>query len=261
MDFLCGATTVPPTLVARCEKIGLHTYRSYGSSEHPTVQLGRPIDPLEKRLNTDGGLTAGNEVRIIDDDGRDLPLGAEGEIITRGPELFLGYLDPKLNDDAFLPGGWFRTGDVGRMDAEVLPSPTAKKDVIIRGGENISSLEVEDLMLKHPQVADVAAVAKLDERLAKSGVRFRGAALGRQPRHRLGAGAFRATGRGPAEDARAHRDRAGTAAHAQRQGDQTRTAHPAEAARLRAAASPAMRRARPAPRATMRASNRSGKAP
>jgi acyl-CoA synthetase (AMP-forming)/AMP-acid ligase II len=167
-DMLCGATTVPPTLVDRCAKIGLNTYRSYGSSEHPTISWGRPSDPLDKRLFTDGGLTFGNEVRIIDDDDRDLPIGEAGEILSRGPEMFLGYLDPQLNDAAFIPGGWFRTGDIGRLDRDgFLAITDRKKDIIIRGGENISSLEVEDLMLKHPQVADVAAVAKSHERLGE----------------------------------------------------------------------------------------------
>ena len=167
-DMLCGATTVPPTLVERCAKIGLNTYRSYGSSEHPTISWGRPTDALDKRLFTDGGLTAGNEVRIVDDDERDLPIGEAGEILSRGPEMCLGYLDPKLNDAAFIPGGWFRTGDIGRLDRDgFLAITDRKKDIIIRGGENISSLEIEDLMLKHPQVADVAAVAKSHERLGE----------------------------------------------------------------------------------------------
>jgi acyl-CoA synthetase (AMP-forming)/AMP-acid ligase II len=167
-DMLCGATTVPPTLVDRCAKIGLNTYRSYGSSEHPTISWGRPSDPLDKRLFTDGGLTFGNEVRIVDDDERDLPIGEAGEILSRGPEMCLGYLDPALNDAAFIPGGWFRTGDIGRLDRDgFLAITDRKKDIIIRGGENISSLEVEDLMLKHPQVADVAAVAKSHERLGE----------------------------------------------------------------------------------------------
>ena len=168
-DFMCGATTVPPTLVARCASIGVATYRSYGSSEHPTITWGRPTDALEKRLTTDGELTAGNEVRILDDNGRDLPVGEEGEIASRGPELCLGYMDDRLNTGAFLPGGWFLTGDVGRMDADGFLAVTdRKKDIIIRGGENISSLEVESILLKHPRVADAAAVAMPDERLGET---------------------------------------------------------------------------------------------
>ena len=160
--FLVGAAGVPPALVERAERAGIAAYRSYGSSEHPTISEGTPADPLVKRATTDGRVIGGNEVRIVDDTGADVP---EGEIVTRGAELFLGYSDPALDHDAFLPGGWFRTGDIGRMDADgYLTITDRKKDVIIRGGENISSKEVEDVLSRHPRIAAVAAVGIPDER-------------------------------------------------------------------------------------------------
>ena len=167
-DCMVGAATVPPQLVARCDAVGMNTYRCYGSSEHPTVSVGRPSDPLELRMATDGRLTAGTEVRIVDDEGRDLPSGADGEVATRGPELFGGYQREDLNSQAFLPGGWFLTGDVGRLDLEGnLTITDRKKDIIIRGGENISSRAVEDVLLQYPAIADAAAVAMPDPALGE----------------------------------------------------------------------------------------------
>ena len=107
----------------------------------------RRAHPLDKRAGTDGALTPGNEIRLLDDDDREVAVGRDGEIVSRGPELFVGYTDPALDAESFLPGGWFRTGDIGRLDADgFLTITDRKKDVIIRGGENIASKEVEDLL-------------------------------------------------------------------------------------------------------------------
>ena len=103
-SFLTGAAAVPPSLVERAEAAGITAYRSYGSSEHPTVSSGAVTDPLAKRAYTDGAVLAGNKVRLIDADGHDVPAGEVGEIVTAGPELFLGYTDPALDATAFLPG-------------------------------------------------------------------------------------------------------------------------------------------------------------
>jgi acyl-CoA synthetase (AMP-forming)/AMP-acid ligase II len=167
-EFMVGAANVPPALVHRAEAAGLPAYRCYGSSEHPTISTGIAGDPLAKRATTDGRLIAGNEVRLVDDAGNDVPDGAEGEIASRGGELFLGYTDPALDRDAFLPGRWFRTGDIGRLDADgYLTVTDRKKDIIIRGGENISSKEVEDVLAEHPAVLEAAAIGLPDERLGE----------------------------------------------------------------------------------------------
>lgn len=164
-SFMTGAATVPPALIARGEALGFAVYRCYGSTEHPTVTSGRTDDPLDKRASTDGRPLPGNEVRIVDEQGLDVPQGDEGEVVSRGRELFSGYRDATLDIEAFLPGGWYRSGDIGRLDAEGYLSITdRKKDVIIRGGENISSREVEDVLEAHPAVAAAAAVADADER-------------------------------------------------------------------------------------------------
>jgi len=162
-EFLTGAAPVPPSLIRRADAAGITAYRSYGSSEHPTVTTGTIADSLDRRAGTDGRLVAGNEIRVVDPGGRDVPAGRDGEILTRGPELFTGYTETALNAAAFLPGRWFRTGDVGRLDADGYLTVTDRlKDIIIRGGENISSREVEDLLITHPAVADVAVIPAPD---------------------------------------------------------------------------------------------------
>jgi cyclohexanecarboxylate-CoA ligase len=164
-EYMVGAAGVPPALVEQADGAGIATYRCYGSSEHPTISSGRADDPLVKRALTDGRPTPGTEVRLVDDDGADVATGVDGEIITRGPELFSGYTDPALNADAFLSGGWFRTGDIGRLDDDgYLTITDRKKDIIVRGGENISSQEIEDLLIRHPSVAEAAAIGAPDER-------------------------------------------------------------------------------------------------
>ncbi len=167
-NYMVGAASVPASLVERADMAGIPVYRAYGSSEHPVITTGTPADPLHKRAGTDGRLTPGNEIRLLDDDDRQVGLGVDGEIISRGPELFLGYTDPALNAESFLPGGWFRTGDIGRLDADgYLTITDRKKDVIIRGGENIASKEVEDILMLHPSVVEAAAVGMHDERLGE----------------------------------------------------------------------------------------------
>ena len=163
--YMTGAAAVPPSLVERADRLGIPTFRCYGSSEHPTITASPTTDPVEKRASTDGRLLPHNEIRIVDDDGKDLEPGLPGEVASRGPELFVGYSDAALNERAFLPGGWFLTGDIGVVDADgYLTITDRKKDVIIRGGENIASKEVEDVLSRHEAVDDVAVVAGPDER-------------------------------------------------------------------------------------------------
>jgi acyl-CoA synthetase (AMP-forming)/AMP-acid ligase II len=157
--YVTGAASVPPALVERADAAGIPTLRSYGSSEHPTISAGSPGDTAERRRSTDGRLLPGNEVRILDDGGRDLEPGRAGEIASRGPELFVGYRDADLDAEAFLPG------DVGVMDEQgYLRITDRKKDVIIRGGENIASKAVEDVLARHPAVRESAVVGMPDDR-------------------------------------------------------------------------------------------------
>lgn len=167
-SYMTGAAAVPPPLVERADGAGVPSYRCYGSSEHPTITSSLPTDPLDKRALTDGCLLPHNEIRIVDDDGKDILAGTPGEVACRGPELFVGYSEDALNVASFLPGGWFLTGDIGIVDGEgYLTITDRKKDVIIRGGENIASKEVEDVLSRHPSVDDVAVVAEPDDRLGE----------------------------------------------------------------------------------------------
>jgi cyclohexanecarboxylate-CoA ligase len=164
-EYLTGAADVSPVLIERAGHAGIAAYRSYGSSEHPTISSGIPADPLVKRATTDGRVNPGNEVRIVDDEGRELPAGIDGEIVSRGPEQFLGYLASELDAAAYFPGGWLRSGDVGHLDEDGYLTVTGrKKDIIVRGGENISAKEVEDVLLSHPAVAEAALVGAPDPR-------------------------------------------------------------------------------------------------
>src|SRR5690606_18148486 len=163
-----GATNVPPDLIRRCTQRGIFCYRQYGSTEHPTVTSGVPGDPVEKLITTDGRCIGGNRIRILDDNGIDLPPGVDGEIATAGPERCIGYNDDKRNAESFTSDGWFLTGDIGNLDeGGYLTITDRKKDIIIRGGENISSREVEECLLRHPAVAEAAAVAMPDAKLGE----------------------------------------------------------------------------------------------
>ncbi len=162
--FLCGAAAVPPALVERSEDAGIVTWRTYGSTEHPAISSGNPLDPPDKRRLTDGRVTPGNEVRILGDDGVEVAPGEEGEIVARGPKQFLGYQDAAADDTAFVHDTWFRTGDLGHVDADGYLVVTDRvKDVIIRGGENISAREVEEVLGRLEAVAEVAVCAAPDE--------------------------------------------------------------------------------------------------
>jgi len=162
--FIIGATNVTPALVEHGLQHGVISCRCYGSTEHPTVSAAKTSDPPYKRAFTDGRLLAGDSVRLVDEDGKDLPPGEEGEILTNGPELFVGYTNPELNAECFVDGIWFKTGDVGRIDDEgFLCITDRKKDIVIRGGENISSREVEEALFQHPAINEVAVVPYPDK--------------------------------------------------------------------------------------------------
>jgi acyl-CoA synthetase (AMP-forming)/AMP-acid ligase II len=162
--FLVGAAPVPPALVERAEAAGIVSWRTYGSTEHPAISTGRPEDPSAKRSLTDGRVAPGNQVRLLDDAGRDVEPGAEGEIAARGPKQFLGYQDASADEGAFVHETWFKTGDLGRLDEDGYLVVTDRvKDIIIRGGENISAREVEEVLARHPGVVDVAVCAAPDD--------------------------------------------------------------------------------------------------
>ncbi|MGH9027212.1 MAG: AMP-binding protein [Acidimicrobiia bacterium] len=168
-----GGAPVPAAVAERCAALGINLRRSYGSTEHPSITGSWQDTPEEKRLYTDGMALPGVEMRLVDDEGTDVPPGVPGEILSRGPELFAGYTDPGLTKQAIDADGWFGTGDIGVLDdAGYLTITDRKKDIIIRGGENVSAAEVEELLLRLPGIAEVAVVAAPDARLGEHGCAF-----------------------------------------------------------------------------------------
>jgi cyclohexanecarboxylate-CoA ligase len=162
-----GGAPKPPQLHrdVRAEIGGLGIVSGYGLTEAPIVAMATVDDPDDKLAETEGRPTAGVTIRVVDLEGRVLPAGEEGELRVRGPQVLRGYLDASLDAAAFDEDGYFRTGDLGRLDAEGYVTITGRlKDVIIRNGENISAKEVEDLLYAHPAVADAAVVGLPDER-------------------------------------------------------------------------------------------------
>ncbi|HTK16303.1 MAG TPA: AMP-binding protein [Acidimicrobiia bacterium] len=165
-----GGAAVPAAVGERAERLGITTTRSFGSTEHPSITGCSAEAPREKRLNTDGAPLPGVEIRLVDDDGNDVEQGEPGEIWSRGPDCFVGYTDPVVTQAAFSPDGWFMTGDVGVLDPDgYLAITDRKKDIIIRGGENVSAAEVEEILVRMPGVAEVAVVAAPDARLGEIG--------------------------------------------------------------------------------------------
>jgi cyclohexanecarboxylate-CoA ligase len=162
--FRCGGADVPPEVIRRARARGIRAMRTYGCSEHPTIS-GSVSDDPDKAATTDGRVHPQNRVRIVDldDESRVLGVGKVGEIQSRGPELFLGYVNPALDQAAFTADGWFRTGDIGHLDAEGYVTVVGRrKDIIIRKGENISAKEVEDLIVELPQVRQCAVIGVPD---------------------------------------------------------------------------------------------------
>lgn len=167
--ILSGGAPVPRSFGELCEAMGIKLIRGYGSTEHPSVTGSAFADPMDKRIGSDGRALAGVEIQLRDERGAPVPAGIPGEIWSRGPDLFVGYVNPALNADAFDADGWFCMGDVGVLDKDGFLTITDRtKDIIIRGGENVSALEVEDAVCRLDGVVEVAAVAAPDERDRKS---------------------------------------------------------------------------------------------
>ncbi|EEW1844216.1 TPA: medium-chain fatty-acid--CoA ligase [Escherichia coli] len=167
--FLCGGTTIPKKVARECQQLGIKLLSVYGSTEsspHAVVNLD---DPLSRFMHTDGYAAAGVEIKVVDDARKTLPPGCEGEEASRGPNVFMGYFDePELTARALDEEGWYYSGDLCRMDeAGYIKITGRKKDIIVRGGENISSREVEDILLQHPKTHDACVVAMPDERLGE----------------------------------------------------------------------------------------------
>jgi acyl-CoA synthetase (AMP-forming)/AMP-acid ligase II len=168
--FMSGGAPVPPEVIYRANRAfeNCLAFRVYGSSEAPTVTLGiRSRAEVELGATTDGRI-ANHEVRLCDPvTGAPIDAG-EGEICSRGPEMMLGYTDPQQTLEAFDADGYFHTGDLGYyVDRDCICVSGRKKDLIIRGGENISPKEIEDVLHTHPAIREAAVVAMPHARLGE----------------------------------------------------------------------------------------------
>lgn len=168
--FACGGAAVPADLVhaANGRLANACAFRVYGSSEVPLATQGiLPEESREMAAETDGR-PADYELRLVDDDGNEVPHGTDGEILARGPAMFLGYANEAQTREALTDDGFFRTGDIGRITADgALVITGRKKDLIIRGGENISAKEIEDVLHIHPAIKEAAVVSMPHVRLGE----------------------------------------------------------------------------------------------
>jgi acyl-CoA synthetase (AMP-forming)/AMP-acid ligase II len=174
--YLCGGAQVRAELIDEASRQFPNCVfaRIYGSTEVPNITAGiNSRAQARSGARTDGQIW-GCECRVVDPvSGEPLPRGSEGEFVARGPQMFLGYTRSEDNDGAFDSDGYFRMGDLGRiLEDDFLVVTGRKKDLIIRAGENISPKEVEDVLLGHPAISDVAIVAMPNERTGELACAF-----------------------------------------------------------------------------------------
>ena len=164
--WLSAGAAIPTALVEEAaEKFsGCRVVSAYGSSETMMATICRPEDPVERVASSDGRPVPGVEIRIIGDDDKPVGPGEDGEIRYRGPGRMLEYWRrPDLTAAATDDEGWWRTGDLGRLDEDGYLRVTGRlKDIIIRGGFNISARQVEEALLGHPKIANVAVIGVPD---------------------------------------------------------------------------------------------------
>ena len=168
--FACGGSPIPVKLARDAERVlGCRVLRAYGASEQTFVVITRPSDRSERAYTTDGLALPGREVRILNSAGQLAEPGEPGEIVCRGPNVAVGYFDaPQLNAQSFDQDGFYHSSDLGVMDADgYLTVVGRKKEMIIRGGMNISPMEIETRLAEHPCVSEVAVVGYPDSRLGE----------------------------------------------------------------------------------------------
>jgi cyclohexanecarboxylate-CoA ligase len=170
--FLCGGAPIPrPLAESAMERLSCRLIPVWGMTETGIVTLVSPQDPAAKITASDGSPYPGAEIVVRSDDGEVAPAGVEGELWTRTPAMFAGYSQGRaLTARFFDPEGWFSTGDRATADADGYIRITGRsKDLIIRGGENVPVKEIEDVLIRHPGVRNVALVAVFHPRLGEIG--------------------------------------------------------------------------------------------
>ncbi len=173
--FISAGASIPRALVQDArQRLGCAVSAGWGMTENGLVSCNGLHDPPEKVFGTDGTPLPGMELLVVGEDGRPVPPKTEGDLLVRGHSQFVGYWKrPQLTREAHTPDGWFRTGDRAVLDPDGYVSITGRaKDLIIRGGENISAAEVENLLFAHPKIRSVAVVAMPDPRLVERACAF-----------------------------------------------------------------------------------------
>ena len=173
--FVATGAAIPRELAHEARSVlGAEVGGAWGSTESCLGTAFAPGDPPELAWSSDGRALDGVGVRIVDDSGRALPAGVEGNFEVLTECMFAGYLNrPELTAAALSPDGWYRTGDLARIDADGYLRITGRvKDVINRGGEKVPVAEIEQLLYRHPAVREVAIVAMPDERLGERACAF-----------------------------------------------------------------------------------------
>lgn len=169
MVYAGGAHSPAELVKALKQKLGCQYVNGFGMSEGPVTQT-RLYDPDERIENTIGEPCCPyDQFRILGEDGRFLENGRDGELVVKGPGVFTGYLNaPAENEKSFTKEGYFRTGDMARINSDGTISITGRiKDIIIRGGENISAVEVEESVIVHPDIEQVSAVGMPDKQMGE----------------------------------------------------------------------------------------------
>jgi len=175
-----GSSMTPTALAELADRLGCVVKRTYGATEAPSMTTMHAGDPAEKGQQTDGRPVGEAEVLVVNPaDGTNHPIGEVGEVLVRAPEMFAGYALAAQTEQVITEGGWLRTGDLGYLDHEGWLTIAGRiKELIIRGGENIASAEIEALLESHPDVRHAVAVGYPDhilgERLAAVVVADRG---------------------------------------------------------------------------------------
>jgi acyl-coenzyme A synthetase/AMP-(fatty) acid ligase len=169
--WVCAGAPIPGVVVEQSRQIfaGCQTLSLYGRTENFLTTMCTVRDDPRRSVDSDGSALRGAQVKIVDVDGHEVARGQEGDIAYRGPSHMIEYFRDDAETEAlFTPDGFSRSGDLGRMDEDGYVRVTGRlKDIVIRGGMNISAREVEDHILRIPGIANVAVVGMPDERLGE----------------------------------------------------------------------------------------------
>ncbi|MEO5664118.1 MAG: class I adenylate-forming enzyme family protein [Nocardioides sp.] len=163
--FQNSGAAMPRDAAERLEDVfGCFCHVVYGATDGGTPTMTTTRDPVEKRWTTVGRPVVHSEVRLVDALLNEVARGQSGEILWRSPSKDLGYVnEPEMTDAAFVEDGWYRSGDLGQLDDEgYLHIVGRAKDLIIRGGQNISPAEIESLLFKHPKIDEVSVIGVPD---------------------------------------------------------------------------------------------------